>query len=214
MRCKAILFDLDGVLVDSAQCVENTWKQWAVGHGLDPSRIMAIAHGRRTVETVPMIAPHLDVAEEVAALAAIESNTTDGVYEVPGARALVERLPAEAWAVVTSGHRSIATLRISHVGLLMPPVLVCADDITHGKPHPEGYLTAAERLGRAPSECVVIEDAPAGIDAARAAGMRSIAIAGTFGRDTLAAADLIVSGLASLRVVTDGTWIAISELAA
>lgn len=195
---RAILFDLDGVLVDSARCVERTWRQWSARHGLDPDAIVAVAHGRRTLETIPEVAPHLDVATEVAALEAIESNTTAGVYEIPGARALLEQLPLDRWAIVTSGARSVATLRIRHTGLPMPRVLVCADEITHGKPHPEGYLTAAERLGVPPRECVVIEDAPAGIAAARAAGMRSIGIVGTFPADRLAMADLVIPSLAAL----------------
>ena len=128
MHCSAILFDLDGVLVDSAACVEETWRQWSRRHGLDPERIIGIAHGRRTAETIPIVAPHLNVADEIAALVAIESTTTDGVHAVPGAQALVESLPPDAWAVVTSGHRSVATLRIRHVGLPWPPVLVCADE--------------------------------------------------------------------------------------
>jgi sugar-phosphatase len=193
-----MLFDLDGVLVDSARCVEHTWRQWAARHGLDPDAIIAVAHGRRTLETIPEVAPHLDVATEVAALEAIESTTTDGVYEIPGARALLEQLPPDRWAIVTSGARSVATLRIRHTGLPMPRVLVCADEIAHGKPHPEGYLTAAARLGVLPDDCVVIEDAPAGVDAARAAGMRCIGIAGTFPAEALARADLVIPNLAAL----------------
>ena len=200
MHCSAILFDLDGVLVDSAACVEETWRQWSRRHGLDPERIIGIAHGRRTAETIPIVAPHLNVADEIAALVAIESTTTDGVHAVPGAQALVESLPPDAWAVVTSGHRSVATLRIRHVGLPWPPVLVCADDIERGKPDPEGYLVAAARLGKAPETCVVIEDTPPGIDAARAGGMRCVGISGTYPPDVLARADVVVSSLASLSV--------------
>jgi len=200
LRCRALLFDLDGVLVDSAACVEATWRRWAVRHRLDPEEIIEVAHGRRTVETLPLVAPHLNVAEEVAALEGIEANTTEGVFEVPGARELVERLPPDAWAVVTSGVRSVATLRIRHVGLPLPPVLVCADDIARGKPDPEGYLTAAERLGRRPHECVVVEDTPPGIEAGRRAHMRVVAITGTYPARALAKADVVAARLASLRV--------------
>lgn len=202
---RGILFDLDGVLVDSARCVERTWRQWAARHGLDPDAIVAVAHGRRTLETIPEVAPHLDVATEVAALEAIESTTTDGVHEIPGARALLERLPPDRWAIVTSGARSVATLRIRYTALPTPRVLVCADEITQGKPHPEGYLTAARSLGLTPDECIVVEDAPAGLEAARAAGMRSIGIVGTFPAEALAIADLVIPSLAALpRELVDG----------
>jgi mannitol-1-/sugar-/sorbitol-6-phosphatase len=196
----AILFDLDGVLVDSTECVERSWRNWAARHGLDPDRVLEVAHGRRTMETIPLVAPHLVVADEVASLEGAESHTTEGVYEVPGARALLERLPVDAWAIVTSGVRSVATLRIRHTHLPMPRVLVCADEITRGKPHPEGYLTAADRLGKKPAECMVIEDTPAGLEAARAAGMSSIGIAGTYPATALGTADLVVPRLSALPV--------------
>ena len=212
MPTTAILFDLDGVLVDSAECVERTWREWSARHGLDADHVIRIAHGRRTVETVGIVAPHLVVADEVAALEGAESHATEGIYEVAGARELLERLPADAWAVVTSGIRSVATLRIRHTRLPMPRVLVCADEITRGKPDPEGYLTAAERLGKTPAECVVVEDAPPGLEAARAAGMQSIGIVGTYPPTALAIADLVVPGLAALpaelveRVISRGAW--------
>jgi sugar-phosphatase len=195
---RALLFDLDGVLVDSTECVERTWRKWAARHGLDPDRVLEVAHGRRTMETIPLVAPHLVVADEIAALEGAESHTTEGIYEVPGARVLVERLPPDAWAIVTSGVRSVATLRIRHTHLPMPRVLVCADEITRGKPDPEGYLTAAERLGKNPADCVVIEDAPPGLEAARAAGMASIGIVGTYPATALAIADLVVPSLSAL----------------
>ena len=204
LRCRALLFDLDGVLVDSAACVEATWREWALRHRLDPERVIQVAHGRRTIETLPLVAPHLNVAEEVAALEGNEANTTDGVFEVPGARALVEGLPSDAWAIVTSGVRAVATLRIRHVGLPLPPVLVCADEIVRGKPDPEGYLTAAERLGRRPQDCVVIEDTPPGIEAGHNAQMRVVAIAGTYSAGALSNADVVAARLASLRVSRAG----------
>jgi sugar-phosphatase len=138
----------------------------------------------------------------MAALAASESTTTDGVFEVPGARELLECLPEDAWAIVTSGIRSVALLRIRHTRLCVPVVLVCADAISHGKPDPEGYLTAAKQLGVDPAGCVVIEDAPAGLEAARAAGMRSIAVSGTYSPAALAIADHTIPRLDALHVLT------------
>jgi mannitol-1-/sugar-/sorbitol-6-phosphatase len=204
-RCKAILFDLDGVLVNSAELVERTWRVWAARHQLDAEQVIAVAHGRRTIETVRLIAPHLIVEAEVAALESNEAITSEGVYEIQGARELLEMLPSERWAVVTSGIRAIAEFRIRFTGLPMPSVMICAEDISRGKPDPEGYLTAAMRLGQPPKDCIVIEDAPAGIEAAHNAGMRVIAIASTYPADGLSAADIVVERLADLSsIVWDG----------
>ena len=201
VSCRAILFDLDGVLVDSAECVERTWRKWATDHELDPERVIAAAHGRRTLETVRMVAPQLSAEAELATLAASESTTSEGVYEIAGARELLEQLPAAKWAVVTSGIRAVAEFRLRYAQLPVPPVMICADEITRGKPDPEGYLTAASRLGYSSGDCVVIEDAPAGIEAARAAGMRVIAITTTFGLESLMGADAVLERLTDLSVV-------------
>jgi sugar-phosphatase len=203
LRCKTILFDLDGVLVNSAELVERTWRVWAARHQLDAEKVIAVAHGRRTVETVRILAPHLAVDAEVAALESGEAVTSDGIYEIPGAREMLEMLPPDRWAIVTSGIRAIAEFRIRHMGLPMPPVMICAEDLSRGKPDPEGYLTAALRLGRASNDCIVIEDAPAGIEAAHNAGMRVIAITATYPPDQLRAADLVVERLTDLSVLWD-----------
>lgn len=203
LTCEALLFDLDGVLVDSTACVEDTWRQWASRHGLDADTIVRMAHGRRAIDTVRLAAPHLDdagVEAEVAALAAHEARETAGVLEVPGAAALLRELPTGRWAVVTSGVRAVAEHRLRHVGLPVPPVLVCADEVAHGKPHPEGHLTAAARLGIAPAACLVVEDAPAGLAAAHAAGMRALAVATTHPPSALGDAELIAPSLAAVTV--------------
>lgn len=213
-RCKAILFDLDGVLVNSAECVERTWRGWATRQHLDPERVISMAHGRRTIETVRLVAPHLSADAEVASLEANEAMTSEGIYEVPGARELLERVPAGKWAVVTSGIRAVAELRIELTGLPAPAVMICADDIERGKPDPEGYLDAAKGLGYPATECLVIEDAPAGIEAAHAAGMQVIAIASTYPRGSLTAANAVVERLADLRVVLNGDELHIDILEA
>lgn len=200
--CDAVLFDLDGVLVDSAEVVERTWRRWAARHRLDPDAIVHAAHGRRTIETVRMVAPHLAADDEVRALAESESTETNGVYEVPGARELLQSLPARSWAVVTSGIRPVAELRLRHTKLPTPTVLVTADQVQNGKPHPEGYLTAAARLGVDPTCCTVVEDTPPGIEAAHAAGMRVIAVASTYSPAALQAADAVVSALSRLAIGT------------
>ena len=202
-RCRAILFDLDGVLVDSAECVERTWRNWASRHRLNPEHVIAFAHGRRTIETVRLVAPGLNADAEVAELEAGEAMKTDGIYEIESARDLIERLPVGRWAVVTSGIRAVAEFRLRHTRLPVPSVMICADEIARGKPDPEGYLVAAARLSEAPVDCIVIEDAPSGIAAARAAGMRVIAIASTYPREQLTGADTVVERLSDLNVVSD-----------
>ena len=208
-RCKAILFDLDGVLVDSAECVERTWRNWAVQHHLNPESVIAAAHGRRTIETVHLVAPELSADAELATLAASEATTSEGIYEIAGARELLEIMPADRWAIVTSGIRVVAEFRLRHTGLPTPSVMICADEIAHGKPAPEGYLSAAARMGRAAPDCIVIEDTTAGIEAAHAAGMRVIAVATTYPRERLTAADAVVDRLTDLSVVRDGDEIQI-----
>jgi len=209
-NCRAILFDLDGVLVNSAECVERTWREWSARHRLNPEEVIGIAHGRRTIETVRAIAPHLDALAEVEALEAKEALTTEGIYEIEGARELITQLPFGKWAIVTSGTRTIAEFRLKHVGIPIPPVMVCADEISHGKPQPEGYLTAASRLGMMPGDCVVIEDTPPGIEAAHNAHMRVIAVATTYTPDHLADADSIVERLTDLQIGVRGDAIQIT----
>ena len=198
--CKAILFDLDGVLVNSAECVERAWREWSARHRLNAEEVIGIAHGRRTLETVRAVAPHLDAPAEVAELEAKEGLTTEGVYEIDGARELIAHLPPNSWAIVTSGTRTIAEFRLKHVGIPIPRVMVCADEISHGNPHPEGYLTAAARLQVAANDCVVIEDTPPGIEAAHNAQMRAIAVSTTYSREHLVDADMIVDRLTDLKI--------------
>lgn len=208
--CRAILFDLDGVLVDSAERVEKTWREWAARHRLDAELVIAAAHGRRTVETVALVAPGLSADDELRALETSEATNSDGVYEIAGARDLLQLLPPRRWAVVTSGIRAVAEFRIRYTGLPTPAVMICAEDISRGKPDPEGYLAAAGRLGFSPADCVVIEDAPPGIEAAKAAGMRAIGIATTYPSERLVGADLVVGQLTDLGVESLGDEIHIT----
>ena len=165
--------------------------------------MIALAHGRRTIETVRMVAPGLNAEAEVAQLEAGEAMKADGIYEIEAAHDLVERLPVGRWAVVTSGTRTVAEFRLRHTRLRVPSVMICANEIARGKPDPEGYLVAAARLGESPADCIVIEDAPSGIAAARAAGMRVVGIASTFPAERLAGADAVVERLADLNVITE-----------
>ena len=204
LSCEALLFDLDGVLVDSVVSVEHNWRVWAAQHGLDVETILRSAHGRRAMDTVQIVAPHLDAAAEIIALSAQEATTTQGLSEVPGAHTLLAALPPDRWAIVTSGDRAVAEHRLEHVGLPIPMVMVCGDEVSRGKPDPEGYLAAAAKLGIAPASCVVVEDAPSGIDAAHNAGMRVIAVAATHAPEELRAAEVVAGVLSALTVRVHG----------
>lgn len=199
-HCAAILFDLDGVLVDSTAAVDHEWREWAARKGVDGDAVMAIAHGVRTIEVIRRVAPHLDAEAEAAAIENHEAGDQTGVVVMPGALELVRAIPAGRWGVVTSGSRLLARNRLRHCGLPVPAVLVTSDDVTHGKPDPEPYLNGAELLGLDPAECLVIEDAPAGIEAARTAGMKVIGLASTYRPEKLTEADAVISRFQQLSV--------------
>jgi mannitol-1-/sugar-/sorbitol-6-phosphatase len=185
-----LLSDLDGVLVDSAAAVERAWTAWALRRGLDVDDVLALAHGRPTVEVVAAAAPHLDTSVEAAEVEGEEVADTEGLTALPGAADLLGAVPRVA--LVTSGTRALASSRLAATGLSAPDVLVTADQIDRGKPHPEPYLTAAERLGASPAECLVVEDAPAGVAAGLAAGMTVVALRTTHDERDLVGAHAVV----------------------
>lgn len=205
LSCSAILFDLDGVLVDSTRSVDRQWRIWAREQGIDEQKVMSVAHGVRTIEVIRRVAPHLDARAEVQKLEARESADHDGVSVMPGAVELVRSIPKGRWCVVTSGTRRLARARLQLAGLAVPPVLVTADDVAAGKPDPAPYLKGAELLGVPAGECLVIEDAPAGIQSAHAAGMKVIGLTSTFSRQAVSEADAVISRLDDVRVGSDGT---------
>ncbi|HEV2398085.1 MAG TPA: HAD-IA family hydrolase [Candidatus Sulfotelmatobacter sp.] len=198
--CAAVLFDLDGVLVDSTRSVDREWREWAARKGVDGDAIMAIAHGVRTVEVIRTVAPHLDAEAEAWEIENREAGSQEGVVVMPGALELVRSIPSGRWGVVTSGSRPLATARLQYCGLPVPEVLVTSDDVTQGKPHPEPYLKGSAGLGFPPAECLVIEDAPAGIQSARAGGMKVIGLASTYAPAKLSQADAIIRGFQELSV--------------
>jgi sugar-phosphatase len=198
-ECRAVLFDLDGVLVDSTAYVEGQWRRWAKAKGLPVEPFLRVCHGRRALETIQLAAPHLDAVAEVAAFVPEQDIAGAGLQPVTGAARLLQTLPAGSWAVATSGPRAVATERLRNAGLPLPVVLVCAEDVPHGKPSPDVYLMAAAGLGVSPADCVVVEDAPAGIQAARAAGMSVVALTTTHPIESLSA-DAATSSLAGIHL--------------
>jgi sugar-phosphatase len=204
----AIVFDCDGVLVDSDDAVVGAWSSWAVAHGLDPEAVVEVCHGQPARATVAAFLPADDVAAGVAAIDRLELELAGEVRGLPGARDLLASLPAGRWGIVTSGIHLLAVGRLEASGIALPEVLVTADDVTRGKPHPEGYTRAFTRLGADAGRSVVFEDTPTGIAAARAAGVGTVIGVGS--RASEADVDAIV---ADLRDVTwDGTGLTIAGL--
>ncbi|MFI8488110.1 HAD family hydrolase [Streptomyces rubrogriseus] len=206
LHAQALLFDNDGTLVSSLESVRRCWTRWAVEYGITAEQFGQVElHGRPAAEIAADLLPTARVAEAVARIEQLEVEDVPGggVHLLPGTRAFLDALPADRWAVVTSATRRLAEARLDAVGIL-PKTLVAADDITRGKPDPEPYLLGARALGVDPADCVVFEDAPAGLQAGRAAGMRTVALATTHRADELDA-DLVVTDLSALSTLaTEG----------
>lgn len=187
IQCEAVLFDMDGTILDSSIPVRRQWRLWAESVGIPFDKVEAVMHGRRAIETMQLVAPHLPQPETVERFLEVEEKDLDDIQPMPGARAFLEALPAHRWAVVTSATFNMARARIQAAGLPVPDVLISADRVTHGKPHPEGFLTAAQALGIAPERCLVVEDSPAGIRAGIAGGMQVLGVTTHYQPDDLGA---------------------------
>jgi len=194
-QCSAVLFDLDGVLVDSTQSIVSVWTGWSKQHSLDPARVLEVIHGRRTLEALQLLAPHRSNEAEASQIEEAIIHQQDGVVAIPGAADLLNSLPPDRWCVVTSGIGEYARIRLGIAHLPVPRILVAADDVANGKPHPEPYLKAAQLLGVQPDDCLVVEDALNGIRAAHAAGMKVIGVATTYSATELKEADAVVRTL-------------------
>ena len=211
MQCSGVLFDLDGVLIDSTPCVTRVWQAWAIEHGLDPEHVVHVAHGRRSIETIEVVAPNLDAAAENIEVENRELADTEGLTVFPGALDLLRSLPQGKWTIVTSGTRPLATLRLQVGGLPVPERMVTADDVSKGKPNPEPYLKGAEILGLRAEDCVVIEDAPSGLKAANAAGCRSFGVPTTYRPEELGDATVLLNSLSQLRAKFDKNGLILLE---
>ena len=208
---QAIVFDMDGTLVDSTGVVEQVWGEFAARHGVDLRELFAFSHGRQAIDTVRQFLPDLDDAARWQIsdqLQADELLRLDGIIEIPGATAFVNAIPASRIALVTSAPRELALRRMAAAGMEFPLVTITSEDVSAGKPNPEGYLSAAEQLGVDPSEIVVFEDAPAGIAAARASGATVVVVGPGVG------GDYRVDDYRALTVTADDAGLTISGLTA
>jgi len=189
VRCSALLFDMDGVLIDSTPAVARVWSKWAIAHGFNPEEVVARAHGRPSITTVREYLPHSDHVAENRIVERSEIEDLEGVIPLPGSRELLSSLPPDRWTIVTSSTRALSEVRLEAAGLLIPKTIVTSSDVVKGKPHPEPYLKAASVLGFAAVDCIVVEDVPAGIQAGKSAGARVIAF-----QTTCKEADLRAAG--------------------
>lgn len=210
LRGKRILFDIDGTLVDSTATVERSWGTWANEYGVDYQQVLKVCHGRRTEDTVAyFIAPHDRTAATARLLALQQLADLDGVLALPGARRVLDALPHGHWAAVTSGPRSLMAARLAAAQLPAPQLLIGAEDVADGKPNPQGYLKAAAALGLDARQCVVVEDAPAGVGAGRAAGAQVLAVTTTHHATELAEADVVVGDLSYVDIEVTDTGVAL-----
>jgi len=204
VNCSALLFDLDGVLVDSTPAVARVWAWWAAEHGFEPDEVVRRAHGRPSITTLREYLPHADHEAEDREVERREIEDLEGVVPLTGALELLQSLPRERWAIVTSCTRPLAEVRLRAAGLPRPLYFVTSSDVKNGKPSPEPYCTGAKMLGFAPEDCVVVEDAPAGIKSGKAAGARVIAFRTTAQEDELRAtgADWVLENCAAIKLAT------------
>ncbi|QCB47642.1 HAD-IA family hydrolase [Hydrogenophaga sp. PAMC20947] len=204
----AFLFDMDGTLLTSIAAAERVWTAWAQRHGVDAVALLVHLHGRRAIDTIRGLnLPGVDAETEAAAITQAEIDDVDGVAPIAGAAAFLAALPPEQWAVVTSAPRALAERRMAAAGLPLPAVFITAEDVSAGKPAPDGYRLAAARLGVAAKNCVVFEDAPAGIQAGEAAGAAVVVIRATH-QQPITSPHPSVASYGSLRpeAALDGGW--------
>jgi sugar-phosphatase len=204
----ALLFDNDGVIVSSIASVNRCWKIWAAHYGVPNAHKVEIAHGTRAVEIMKNLAPDVDPVEGLKLIEDMEIADVADVEVLPGVRALLTSLPANRWAIVSSATHRLLVARLQAAKLPEPEWIVSADRVVNGKPHPEPYLLGAKLIQVAPEDCIVVEDAPSGVRAGKAAGCRVLGVLGTHNADELRAAgvDWVVASLEHVRAesVADG----------
>jgi len=215
VKCKGFLFDLDGTLVDSLPAVERAWINWALSRDIDPQKVLSFIHGKQAITSLRHFMPGAseeEIRQQFLVLEQVEANDTDGVAALPGAHDLLSELTRLEipWAIVTSGSLPVASARHAAANLPMPEVFVTAEQVEKGKPHPEAYLLGAARLGLPAADCVVVEDAPAGVQSGLAAGCKVIAVNAPADTPNLDKVDFALSSLAVLALSVDAQGVTVS----
>ena len=200
IRCKGVLFDMDGILISSIGSVERSWTKWAELRGVDPEYACKTAHGRRAIETAALLRPDLDSEAELRLIEDIELADGEGLAVLPGVLQLLRALPGDRWTVVTSATERLARMRMAQAGIPAPARLVTADDVAQGKPDPAPYLAGAALLRLPAEECVVFEDAESGTQAGRAAGCTVIATTFSHEAESLRAAHYLIEDVTGVTV--------------
>lgn len=202
VETKGLLFDMDGVLISSIGSVRRSWRKWAKMYGVPDAENYEVPHGMRAIEIVKSLRPDIDAEEGLRVIEDIEVDDTEDLKVLPGVKALLESLPTDRWAIVTSATKRLTIERLKIAGLPLPERLITADMVEKGKPDPEPYRRGAALLGFGNAECVVVEDAPSGVGAGKAAGSRVLGVQGTHTLDELDQADWVVDSLEGLVVVS------------
>jgi sugar-phosphatase len=203
VETKGILFDMDGVLVSSIGSVVRCWRRWAKMYDIPNADTYEVPHGMRAIDIVKSLRPDIDPEEGLKAIEDMEIEDTADLVVLPGVKALLESLPVERWAIVTSATKRLMLGRLKVAGLPVPERIISGDMVERGKPDPEPYRRGAELLGASAEECVVVEDAPSGVGAGKAAGCRVLGVLGTHSAEELRETDWIVASLEGLRVTVD-----------
>ncbi|HEV2617566.1 MAG TPA: HAD family hydrolase [Candidatus Acidoferrales bacterium] len=203
ITCRGLLFDMDGVLLDSTPAVARVWHHWAVEHGFNPEEVVRAAHGRPSISTIRDYLPSSDHHAENHEVERRELGDLEGIVPWAGAVELLQSLPIDQWAIVTSCTRPLAEARLLAGGLPRPKFFISSDDIEHGKPAPDPYLKGAQMLKLNPADCLVVEDVPAGVRSGKAAGCRVIALCTTMPHADLryAGADWLVENCSAISVI-------------
>ncbi len=203
VETKGLLFDMDGVLISSIGSVERCWRRWAKIYDVPGAETYEVPHGRRAIDIVRMLRPDIDADEGLRVIEDMEVEDTADLRVLPGVKKLLEELPPERWAIVTSCTRRLLLGRLAAAGLPVPSRIISGDMVERGKPDPEPYRRGAALLGFAPEDCVVVEDAPSGVGAGIAAGCRVLGVLGTHSAEELKGADWVAESLDSVRVVEE-----------